>query len=319
VIEILEDIEPDAQVLKRLEQLRVKGYQIALDDFVCTDAYAPLLQFANFVKLDLLATDWTTIDRALGTIGKYPVQLIAEKVETREQVEMAKEKGFSYFQGYFFCRPQNVSGKQLPVTRLSTIRLLTQLNKPDIKIEELERTISQDVALSYKLLRYINSAMCSLDRHVESIRHATVLVGLERMRTWANLIVFSRFEDTPHEVLVTGALRARMCELIATSLRLPYPERYFLVGLFSVLDAILGRPMAEVVPALALTDELNGALLHHQGELGNVLHCVQAYERREWSDVKAGVALDSELIEKAYLESLVWSAGVLGLSRRITT
>jgi c-di-GMP phosphodiesterase len=318
VIEILESVEPDARMLKRLEQLRAKGYKLALDDFVCSDAYAPLLEFANFVKLDLLANDWAGIDRAMNMIGKYPVQLIAEKVEARDQVEKAKEKGFSYFQGYFFCRPQNLSGKQLPVNRLATIRLLTQLNSPDIKIEELEKTISQDVALSYKLLRYINSAMCSLDRHVESIRHATILVGLERMRTWANLIVFSRFEDTPHDILVTGAIRARMCELLATALRLSHPERYFLVGLFSVLDAILSRPMEEVLPALTLSDELNSALLHHLGELGSVLECVQSYERREWS-APAGLSLDRDSIEAAYRDALTWSAAAFGLSRRHST
>src|SRR5439155_23734780 len=134
------------------------------------------------------------------------------------------------FQGHFFCRPQNVSSKPLPSNRLATIHLLGLLNKPDIKIEEVESAISQDLSLSYKLLRYINSAMCGLSQQVESVRHAAVMVGLERMRCWANLILLSGFVDTPTEVLITGAMRARMCERLATTLRLPHPERHFLVG-----------------------------------------------------------------------------------------
>jgi c-di-GMP phosphodiesterase len=316
VVEILENIKPDRPILRKLEQLRSKGYRIALDDFVCREPFLPLLECADFVKLDVLAMDWTELERAISRISRYPARMVAEKVETREQAERCRQLGFHYFQGYFFCRPQNVSGRPLPANRLAIMNLLTQLNKPEIKIEELERTIGQDVSLSYKLLRYINSAMCSLDRDVDSLRHATVLVGLEKMRIWATLIVFSGFEATSQDVIVTGTVRARMCELLATSLRLPNPERHFLVGLFSVLDAILDRPLEQVLATLSLSDEIKQALLHHEGELGTVLKAVQCYERRDWADAQASVQLVQNCIEQSYVDALAWSANMVGLSAR---
>jgi EAL and modified HD-GYP domain-containing signal transduction protein len=317
VLEILETVEPHKTLLKRLEQLRAKGYRIALDDFLCAEPFSPFLDFANFVKVDLVSSDQRSIERAVEIKNKYRVELIAEKVETREQFQECKAMGFQQFQGYFFCRPQNMSGRPLPVNRLAAIRLLTQLNKPDLQISELEDTISQNVSLSYKLLRYINSAICGLERHVESIRHATVLVGLEKMRIWASLIVFSGFEETPRDILVTGAMRARMCEQIATALRMQNPERHFLVGLFSVLDAILDRPLEEILASLSLSTDVAGALLDGQNELGKVLRSVQAYERREWTSATAGLDVSEETLRKAYLDALTWSMRTLsGVAER---
>ncbi len=315
VLEVLETVEADSAIMKRLDRLRSKGYRIALDDFVCSEPYSPLLEFADFVKFDLLATDEPAIDRALSIITKYPIKLLAEKVETRAVLKWCHDLGFRYFQGYFFCRPQNISQKRLPPNRLATIRLLAHLNKPNISIPELEEAISQDLSLSYKLLRYINSPMFSIDRHVESIRHATIMVGLEKMRVWASLIALSGFDNKTREVIVTGAIRARMCELLAITLRFLNPEQHFLVGLLSVLDAILDRPMQQVVSLLSLSDEINDALLNHNGELGAVLRCVQAYEHREWSKAQAAVPIVQEVIERTYREALTWSAGLLGLSR----
>jgi EAL and modified HD-GYP domain-containing signal transduction protein len=318
VLEILETVEPDTELLQKLERLRAKGYRIALDDFVCADPYLPLLELADFVKLDVRANSWEQIERAIAIANNYPVELLAEKVEQLDQVERCKRLGFRYFQGYFFCRPQNMTGRPLPPNRLATMHLLAQLNRADIKLDDLEHAVSQDLSLSYKLLRYINSAMCSLDREVESIRHATVLVGLEKMRIWASLLVFSGFGDSSHDVVVTGAVRARMCELIAVRLCAPHPERYFLAGLFSVLDAILDRPMEEVLSMIALSSEIKAALLGQAGELGNALHCVQAFERREWDQAKAAIGLEQECIEQTYQEALAWSARMIGLSKKPT-
>ena len=306
VLEILETVEPDKELLKRLERLRAKGYRIALDDFLCVEPFSPFLEFANYVKVDLTTSQWPSIENAVAAMAKYQLELIAEKVETREQLQECKKIGFQHFQGYFFCRPQNMSGRPLPVNRLAAIRLLTQLNKPDIRMQELEVAISQNVALSYKLLRYINSAMCGLGREVESIRHATVLVGLEKMRIWASLIVFSGFDETPRDVLVTGTVRARMCEQLAMALHLPHPERFFLVGLFSVLDAILDRPLEQILASLSLSADISDALLHQKNEMGNMLRCVQAYEQRDWAAATAGLDVDEEALRDTYVDALAW-------------
>jgi len=261
--------------------------------------------------VDLLRNDWPDIERKLSLLAKYSAKPIAEKVETREQVERCKAAGFELFQGYFFCRPHNVTVKQLPANRLPTMRLLSLLNKGNIKIQELEAAVSQDVSLSYKLLRYINSAMCGLNRQVESIRHATVLVGFDKMQIWASLMLLSGFE-TSKEVIATGIVRARMCELLATAQSMPRPERFFLAGLFSVLDAILDRPMQQIVALLSLSDDVKAALLYHRGDVGGVLRCVLAYERRQWAEAAASVRVVPKVIDRTYVEALTWAHSIVG-------
>jgi EAL and modified HD-GYP domain-containing signal transduction protein len=311
VLEILEDVEPDKVLLKRLEQLRSKGYRIALDDFVCDQPASPFLEFADFVKIDLSITDWPVIEQTAEALSKYPLGLIAEKVETREQFNRCQKLGLPYFQGYFFCRPQNMTGRTLPINRMAAIGLLTQINNPNIQIHELEDAIGQNVALSYKLLRYINSAICGLDREVDSIRQATMLVGLEKMRVWANLIVLSGFDDNPRDLIVTGGVRARMCEKIAEALHLPHPERCFLVGLLSVLDAILDRPLDHILASLSLSSDVVEALLHQNNRLGEILESVRAYERKDWGAVSASLNLEEETVRLIYVDALAWSMRTL--------
>ena len=307
VIELLESVEPDDALVKRLAQLKSAGYHIALDDFICADPFYRLLESAQFVKLDVMACDQEMIERSVATLKKFPVRLIAEKVETREQFQFCQTLGFDYFQGYFFCRPELVSSQRLPVNRLATIRLITKLNNPDIKFKELEEALSQDVSLSYKLLRYTNSAVCGLKREVESIRHAAVLVGLERMRIWASLILFSGMEDKPRDLIVTGATRARVCEKLAETLEITHPERCFLVGLFSVLDGVFDRPLEDIVKALPLVPNIVDALLRHEAQLGSLLRCVLAYEQRDWTAAENCVQLNLETIGGIYEEAVAWS------------
>src|SRR5438093_1215597 len=311
VLEILETIKPDATLVNKLRSLRGMGYRIALDDFVCAEPYYALLDAASFVKFDLMATDWSSIESAMHVIRKYPIQLIAEKVETRDQFDRCRTLGFGYFQGYFFCRPQLMEGRRVPVSRLATIRLITKLNNPDVEVGELELAISQDVSLSYKLLRFINSAIFSLQRTVTSIRHAITLLGQEHIRQWASLILFSTFEEKSRETLVTGAIRARMCEHLGKALGLPDPERLFLVGLFSVLESILGQPMQQIVASLPLSSEIVDALLDQRGKLGAILRCVLEYERRNWDKAQSAINLDKEVLAEAYRKSVGWALSTL--------
>jgi c-di-GMP phosphodiesterase len=171
-------------------------------------------------------------------------------------------------------------------------------------MRELEETLSQDLSLSYKLLRYTNSAVCGLNHEVESIRHAAVMVGLERMRIWASLILFSGLEDKPRDVIVTGAIRARMCEKLAESLKMNHPERVFLVGLFSVLDAVFDRPSEEIVKALPLAPNIVDALLRHEGQLGSMLRCALACEQRNWREAEDYMQLNLETITRTYQEAV---------------
>jgi EAL and modified HD-GYP domain-containing signal transduction protein len=190
VLEILETIRPDPQLVKKLQELRQLHYRFALDDFVRVEGFAPFLEVASFVKFDILAIEEGSLEQCIAAVRKYPVELIAEKVETQEQFERCKALGFDCFQGYFFWRPQLMTAAGPPVSRAAAIRLFIKLNNPDVDLKELEQAISQDVSLSYKLLRYINSAIYSLRRPVGSIGHALALLGQEKIRTWASLLVF---------------------------------------------------------------------------------------------------------------------------------
>jgi EAL and modified HD-GYP domain-containing signal transduction protein len=310
VLEILKTVQPDPDVLRKLHLLRTNGYRIALENFGHTGSQA-LLDVANFVKCDITSEDTSSLERSISALKKYPVELIAEKVETREQFQRCQALGFGYFQGYFFCRPELIQGKRPPVSRLATVRLLTKLNNPDFNVNDLEQAIRQDVSLSYKLLRYMNSAMYCLQKPVNSIGHAIMLIGQERMRLWASLILFSKFEDRSHDIIVTGAVRARMCEHLARMVGIPKPERLFLVGLFSVLDAILDSSMEQALSSLPLERPIVEALLRQEGELAPVLRCVRAYEGRNWAEAEAAVNLNQETIRTAYRNALAWSLSTL--------
>src|SRR5437660_1473264 len=303
VIEILESVEPEPKLLEKLKRLRLNGYRIALDDFICAEQFYPLLDVADFVKLDVLATPWPEVERSVPVLMSRPVQLIAEKVQTCEQFEGCKSIGFDYFQGYFFCRPQVIVSRRMPVNRLATLRLLTKLNNPETKVKELGEVIGQDVSLSYKLLRYVNSAVCGLQREVGSIAHAAMLVGLQKLRVWASLILFSRFDDKPRDLIITGLVRARMCEKICESLKMKGTELCFLLGLFSVLDAILDQPMGDVVHSLPLSPDAVQALLRYEGPLGSVLRTVIAYEQQDWDNVDCR-GMDQETIRRTYAQAL---------------
>jgi EAL and modified HD-GYP domain-containing signal transduction protein len=311
VLEILKSVELDAAILQKLRLLRANGYRIALENPATMELPAPLLEVASFVKFDLTSSNPAALGRFMNSVRKYGVQLVAEKVETREQFLHCQTLGFDYFQGYFFCRPELIQGKRPPVSRLATIRLITKLNNPEFNVKDLEQAISQDVSLSYKLLRYMNSAMYCLQKPVTSIGHAIMLIGQERMRLWASLILFSKFEDRSHDIIVTGAVRGRMCEYLARTLRIAQPERLFLVGLFSVLDAILDSTMEQALSSLPLERPIIDALLRQQGELGPVLRCVLAYEKRDWKEAAASVALDQETIRTAYRNAVAWSLTTL--------
>jgi EAL and modified HD-GYP domain-containing signal transduction protein len=190
--------------------------------------------------------------------------------------------------------------------------MIATLNDPQTSIREVEDAIIRDVRLSYKLLRYANSAMCGLQRPVDSIRHAIVLVGLEKIRIWASLLLLYGFDDKANDIIVTGAMRARMCEQLAKAQGMEKSNSLFLVGLLSVLDALIGQPMGRALAALPLSAAVSDAILYEKGELGEVLKCVLAYERRDWVQALSGVNLPKEVVRQAYVDAVGWSLRTLG-------
>ncbi|MFC1692004.1 EAL and HDOD domain-containing protein [Candidatus Latescibacterota bacterium] len=309
VLEVLEDIILDEELIAGVRALSDSGFTIALDDVVNPEDIIPLLDIADIVKLDIIALELDRLHEYVNILRKHNVKLLAEKVETLEIFKLCKELGFDYFQGFFLSKPHVVKGQRIPESRLSIIRLLSKIKTPDITFKEIEELISQDVSLSYKLLRLINSSFYGLHTKITSIHQAVTLLGIKHIQNWVQLIFLSKIEDKPRDLMVTAMVRAKMCELISESLEEELAEMGFIVGLFSVLDALLDMPLEEVITSLPFSDDITNALLRHEGPLGSVLHCVLAYEKGEWDEV---LCPDNkpEVVSDAYLKSLDWSAEV---------
>ncbi|RRQ22166.1 EAL and HDOD domain-containing protein [Thiohalobacter thiocyanaticus] len=306
VLEVLEDIEPDAAVIEAVRELRRSGHTLALDDFIYHDKLRPLIEHADIIKIDLMAIPAGELESHLEQLRGYPARLLAEKVETPEQFNQCRALGFDYFQGYFLSRPQVISGQAVPASGLATVRLLAQLQQPEASAAELESLIAREPGLSHKLLRYINSAFFSLPRRVDSIHQALVYLGHRTIKTWATLLVFCGVEDKPDDLMTIAMLRARMCQLLAEKAGGPDPEVCFTAGLFSALEALLGMPLDQILAALSLPDPLKAALLHHEGSIGEALHCVLAYERTRWDEARFRGLAPAEITE-AYVEAARWA------------
>jgi len=303
VLEVLEDIEPDRSLISVLTKLSRNGYTIALDDFHYSEDKRPLLALADYVKIDFRAETPSTLVQQIEFLKEFKVKMLAEKVETQEEFELAKELGFDYFQGYFFCRPKIVGTERIPVNRLTALRLIVRLQEPDLSAKELETLISQDLVVSFKLLRYLNSAAVSLTFSIDSVAHAAQMVGIRRIRALASTIMLTAVEDKPRELTVTAMVRATMAEKLAKALKLPKPDACFTVGLFSAVDALLDVPISRALELIPLSDEVRDALIYHQGPMGRILRCILAYENGNWSEARC-VNLAMETISVCYLDSL---------------
>ena len=309
VLEVLEDIAVDDDVLAALRNLSAQGYTIALDDFFYQEHLRPLVELADIIKIDVLASGRTTVAEHVQLLRHYDVQLLAEKVETQEDFTYYKTLGFEYFQGYFFCRPDVVKGQRSPTNHLVILELLAKLQSPRTTFRELEVLISRDVSLSYKVLRTANAAMFTRTRKVESIQQALQLVGLTAMTNIVSLFLLANIDDKPHELLITAMVRAKMCEQLAQFMQRSSSATFFTVGLLSVLDAFMDRPMSDILPALPLVDEVVEALLAHEGMLGATLHCVLAYERGDWEAVQH-LGCPRDLLVQTYLDALMWATAM---------
>jgi c-di-GMP phosphodiesterase len=217
IIEVLEDVEVDRETVQAVQALRDRGYTIALDDFVYKPELEPLIQLSDLIKLDVHALGSQGLWQQMGLLQKYGKRLVAEKVETHEELDFCKSLGFDYYQGHFLCQPKLVTKRTVPTNRMAKLSLIAELNNPEADFDALEKIISRDVGLSYRFLRYINSAFFSLPHKVGSIRQALVLLGLSAVKNWATLLAMADIDDKPNELIVTALVRAKMCELASAA------------------------------------------------------------------------------------------------------
>jgi c-di-GMP phosphodiesterase len=293
-------------LLNRLSDLTRSGYSIALDNFVYDEQLRPLIELSNIVKLDIQALGRDAIAEQSRALRAYQVKLLAEKVETHQDYRYCKELGFDYYQGYFFCKPQIVSETKIPFNRISTLNLLSKLQDPRITIDDVEHAVGQDLAISYRILRYLNSPLLAMPRKIESLRHAILLVGTRLICNWASLILLEAIEDKPRELMITSMVRAHMCQQLGMAMRKKNIDQFFTVGLFSLIDALVDHPMEEALQTLPLVDEVKDALLHKKGLMARALECVEAYERCDWEKT-ACEDLDEKSIRDAFLKSVAWT------------
>ena len=280
VIEVLQDIEPDGKTLRACRRLKELGYRLALDDFIYDEKFIPLIEMSDIIKVDFLTTDKKERRALVERIGRQKISFLAEKVETREDFIQAKELGYSYYQGYFFSKPLIIASRDIPSYKLTFIRLLQEIHKPEIDFDRLEKLVKTDVSLTYKLLKFINSILFGFYSEIRSIKQALAILGEKEIRKWLSLIALqSMGKNKPDELMVTALCRARFCELVAS--RVGLGERssdLFLLGMFSLIDAFLDQPMAKILDALPIAEEIKLALLGRENRFQEVYALVLTYE-----------------------------------------
>ena len=307
VLELLEDIEIDDEVVAAVQSLRERGYVIALDDYIYHENHVPLLKLASIVKIDLKSLTPAQLREHVRQLEPYKLKLLAEKVETLEEYETCLSLGFDYFQGYYLSRPTVIHGQRMPTSRLAVVDLIKNLYLPELQTKDLEAHISRDVSLSYHLLRFTNSAFYGTSRSIESIRHAIVYLGQDAIRNWIMIMTLRSLQEGQSEHLTTALVRARMAQRLAETTSLEKVDSFFTVGLFSNLEHFLQIPMEHVLQELPLSTEVNAALLHYEGPMGEALRCAVAFESEHPSGTRRFRNLDETQIGRLYLESLAWA------------
>lgn len=307
VIEVLEYVPPDPDVITAVKNYANSGHPIALDDFTFQPELEPLIAYADIIKVDIMQLSRQELEEKVPRLHRANVKLLAEKVETEEEFELCKRLGFNYFQGFYFSRPKLIRGRKLPPNRLGVMRLLAQLQAPDVEIADIEKLIETDVMLSWKLLKHINSSYYGLMSQVNSIRFAISYLGLHQIRMWCSVLAMCSLDDKPKELMNRAMVRARMCQLLAgEAADEAQASSYFTVGLFSILELLLDMPFDEILDSMPLADEVNRALLYHQGPMGTCLACALAYEQADWA-VVANQVWSRETVVNAYLQAIAWA------------
>ncbi|MDA8285918.1 MAG: EAL domain-containing protein [Actinomycetota bacterium] len=316
VLEVPRSVAGDPEVVAGCARLARSGYAIALDGHRWNDGGDELLDAATFVKLDILTLPCQQLATQVDLLAPCGVQLVAEKVETYEQLEVCRDLGFHLFQGYLLSRPQLVGGPDMPPNPVTLMQLIGEVCNPDTPTRELERIVESDAALSYRLLRVAGAAGGDRRaRGVRSIREAVSLLGRQRLRGWLVLMLATDTERAPSEQVMIAMTRAKMCELLAGDAYPHLRDEAFTVGMVSALDLLLQAPLREVIVHLGLAPDIVAAAVDLAGPLGRLLGDVVDWERGEPS---AGLRTRVELrmAEKGYVAALRWTTNLLAAVQR---
>lgn len=316
VVEVLEDVRPTAAVIEACQILVNQGYTLALDDFIYHKGLDPLIELAEIVKIDFRLTPVDTIHKTLYHLRRFKLKLLAEKIETIEEFTKAVNLGFHYFQGYFFSRPENIRIKELTAAKINMFRLLAEVSRKDTTLERLHKIISVDIAISYKLLRFLNSAYFYRLEKVKTVKHAIAYLGEKELRRFILLVLISELSsDKPDELVRLALVRAKFCELLgeASALRFDTSE-LFLLGIFSFIDVMLDSSMDSIMAKLPVSATLKDALNNRSGSYAIFLDIMQYYERRQiqyLDEAFTEIGVDERSVPDLYLQSLKYANGLM--------
>lgn len=325
ILEILETIELDDNVRLRCNELKSMGFLIALDDHIYAPEHSVFYKVVDIIKVDIMATDPLELPKIAANLLKFPVRLLAEKVETVEVFEKCMEYGFELFQGYFFERPVTITRNRIDPSGIAMMKLLQQLNE-NWDIDEVEDTFRENPSLTFNLLKLVNSVMIGLREKIKNIRHAIMILGINHLRRWIQLALFAGNDDRGlnSPLLEMAAVRGRLMELLMMqrthlARTSDIVETAFLTGILSLLDALYETPMEHVVESLNLSDDMADALLRREGQLGALLLLAERLEKADFTAVQVlleSLSISLDQLLEAQLDAFNWRNSIVQGQRR---
>lgn len=313
IVEILEDVEPTEEILDLCKTLKVQGYIIALDDFVYADRYRKLIEIADIIKVDFKTTKGQERRKVIELVNCEDIKFLAEKIETLEDYNEAVSFGYSYFQGFYFSKPTMILGKRMSENKVIYMRLLKEISSSNFAIEGIENLIKRDVSLSFKLLKLMNSANYSFISEIKSMKQALALLGEKEIKKWLYLMVFKNMgQDKPESLTVNSLIRAKFAEIIASKTgKKINPFNAYLLGMLSMIDLLLDRPIDEILQELLIPIDIKDALngISNNG-YSKLLDLIIAYENGNWdevSKVSKDINIDENSLPNAYYEAIFYT------------
>ncbi|MCG9564338.1 EAL domain-containing protein [Vibrio chagasii] len=312
VVEILETCKPTDELLEAVKDLYQAGYMIALDDFTSTPEWERFLKYTHIVKLDIMQMGLDEACDLVRTHQGKKFSFLAERVETEQEFQQAKEAGFKFFQGYFFNKPEIIKSKYISPEQVIAMELFQEVCKPDVDFQRVESIVAKDVALSYKLLRFVNTMSPRLEVTISSFRQALVYLGQEKLKMFVSLAVASYVSDKkPKELYGLSLQRAQFCQRMSRYQAFEgYREQAFMIGLFSLLDALLDLSLENLVEQLPLCKSIKVALLRREGPYGTLLALEESFEHADWQQIDehcADLGLSVDQVKTELTEARRWS------------
>jgi c-di-GMP-related signal transduction protein len=312
VVEILENVQPERDVIEACQEIALNGYIIVLDDFFYKPSLEPLIDVADIIKIDVKATPLEEVGDLVKKMTKRGVDLLAEKVETYDEFNKALEMGFRYFQGFFFSKPEVLAGKEISTPQMQLLEIMAEVNKEDFEFNRLEKMIVRDASISYKLMRLINSAYFKRAKEISSIRQAIVMIGEAGIRRFLSLISMAGLcGNKPDELIRVSLVRAKFCEFLGNhSGNSAEKSELFTLGLFSLIDAIMDDSMENLMSQIPLSSNIKEVLISGTGDLSGYLSLVESYEKGDWGEIEKAtniIGINQGDLPRQYMESLSWA------------